>query len=75
VAWGYFCQTFFEKEKLVELIVPMPSFHESNKRAWYADSNNDQSIQQHAKEIEIICKYSPYKTPEELFAQFDKIKS
>jgi hypothetical protein len=70
----FISNTFFERENLNEIIVPLPSFTESSRSAWF-DSSIDKNLarEKHKMEVDIILKHSPYNTREELMGQFDKI--
>ncbi|XP_066302480.1 ATPase MORC2-like isoform X1 [Branchiostoma lanceolatum] len=66
----FLSRTFHQEEKIEEVIVPLPS--------WDMDSNRPiaKSAKQQEKyltEIDIITKYSPFKTEKEIHEQFDKI--
>ncbi len=75
----FLSKTFFEREKLSDIIVPMPSFYVDSKQPWLENIKDDRKIQQllekHKIELDIILKHSPYKTNAELFAEFNKIKT
>ena len=68
---------FHTKENIQEIIVPLPSFQESTFLPWIDKDVEDPEYakEQHNLEVEVILKYSPFKTKNELFANFDKIKS
>lgn len=70
-------KTFFERENLSDIIVPMPSFYQDSRKPWIENSNDqkqtNQLLERHKIELDIILKHSPYKTIDALFAQFDKI--
>ncbi|XP_078600195.1 ATPase MORC2-like isoform X2 [Branchiostoma floridae x Branchiostoma japonicum] len=66
----FLSRTFHQEEKIDEVIVPLPS--------WDMDSNRPiaKSAKQQEKyltEIDIITKYSPFKSEKEIHEQFDKI--
>ncbi|XP_038055650.1 ATPase MORC2-like isoform X2 [Patiria miniata] len=67
----FLSRTFHEEEKIEEVIVPMPSF-EKNTRHPFGQSSDEK--QRHKIEMDLIYKYSPFKTEEEFFAQFDRIE-
>jgi MORC family CW-type zinc finger protein len=74
----FLSKTFFEREKLSDIIVPMPSFYVDSKKPWLDINVKDNKkiqelLEKHKIELDIILKHSPYKTNEELFAEFDKI--
>ncbi|KAM9495444.1 ATPase MORC2 [Clarias gariepinus] len=64
----FLSRTFHEEEGLDEVIVPLPSW----------DLNTQQPLTQdpekYAIETELIFKYSPFKSEEQLFQQFKKIE-
>ncbi|XP_033627385.1 ATPase MORC2-like [Asterias rubens] len=66
----FLSRTFHEEEKIEEVIVPMPSF-EKNTRHPYVQGAGEK--ERHQIEMDLIHKYSPFKTEAEFFAQFDKI--
>ncbi|XP_022096324.1 MORC family CW-type zinc finger protein 2-like isoform X2 [Acanthaster planci] len=66
----FLSRTFHEEEKIEEVIVPMPSF-EKNTRHPFGQSSEEK--QRHKIEMDLIYKYSPFKTEEDFFAQFDRI--
>ncbi|KAI8504886.1 ATPase morc2 [Branchiostoma belcheri] len=66
----FLSRTFHQEEKIEEVIVPLPS--------WDMDTNRPiaKSAKQQEKyltEIDIITKYSPFKSEKEIHEQFDKI--
>ncbi len=63
----FLSRTFHEEEKIDEVIIPMPSFDLSHRPL--AGSSD----RRHQIEMDLILKYSPFRTEAELFAQFDRI--
>ncbi|XP_054749134.2 ATPase MORC2-like isoform X1 [Lytechinus pictus] len=66
-------RTFHEQEKIEEVIVPMPSFNASTGTPLIGTSAAEK--ERHRVEMDIILKYSPFHTEEELFRQFRQIKN
>eukprot|EP00111_Clytia_hemisphaerica_P005825 TCONS_00016861-protein len=66
----FLSRTFHEKEDIHEVIVPMPSWNSKTKEPYLGDG---QTIEKHNLEVEIITKYSPFKSQDEVFAEFEKI--
>uniref|UniRef100_A0AAY4A5R5 CW-type domain-containing protein n=1 Tax=Denticeps clupeoides TaxID=299321 RepID=A0AAY4A5R5_9TELE len=64
----FLSRTFHEEEGLDEVIVPLPSWDAITKQPLTEDP------EKFAIETELIYKYSPFKTEEELFQQFNKIE-
>ncbi|XP_030060901.1 MORC family CW-type zinc finger protein 1 [Microcaecilia unicolor] len=62
-----FSQTFCESEGLLEMIVPISSWTRGTREALVDD------LEKYSLQISIMCKYSPFKTEEELIRQFDTI--
>nr|XP_060641319.1 ATPase MORC2 isoform X2 [Anolis sagrei ordinatus] len=63
----FLSRTFHEEEGIDEVIVPLPSWHVRTKEPL---SDN---MEKFALETELIYKYSPFKSEEEVMEQFDKI--
>nr|XP_033799694.1 MORC family CW-type zinc finger protein 1 isoform X3 [Geotrypetes seraphini] len=62
-----FSQTFCETEGLDEMIVPISSWTRGMREALADD------LEKYSLQISIMCKFSPFKTEEELIRQFDII--
>jgi hypothetical protein len=70
-------RTFHDKEKITDRVIyPMPSFHEHTWEPYFLDEGEgyDNSMRKHQTEVELIFKYSPYKSKDELTHEFLKIK-
>lgn len=67
-------RSFHDQEKIKEVIVPLPSFHVRN-HAPLIDSNSAKAKERHELEMQLILKYSPFRTRDQLFAQFKRITS
>ncbi|KAH9524273.1 ATPase morc2 [Bulinus truncatus] len=67
----FLSRTFHEEENIDEVIVPIPSFDAVSQKPKLADPK---FREKHEIEMEIILKYSPFKTMGEFFAQFDRIE-
>ncbi|XP_077601031.1 ATPase MORC2-like isoform X1 [Stigmatopora nigra] len=65
----FLSRTFHEEEGLDEVIVPLPSWNLQTKQPMTSDP------EKYAIETELIFKYSPFKTEQELMEQFSKIES
>ncbi|KAK3751817.1 hypothetical protein QZH41_013271, partial [Actinostola sp. cb2023] len=65
-------RTFHQRENIKEILIPMPNWDARTKRPLH---RRHRDAEQHQTEVNIITKYSPFKTTESLFAEFDKIKS
>ncbi|XP_077417239.1 ATPase MORC2 isoform X2 [Vanacampus margaritifer] len=65
----FLSRTFHEEEGLDEVIVPLPSWDLITKEPLTSDP------EKYAIETELICKYSPFKSVQELMEQFSKIES
>ncbi|XP_068166447.1 ATPase MORC2 isoform X1 [Antennarius striatus] len=65
----FLSRTFHEEEGLDEVIVPLPSWDLNTKEPLTSDP------EKYAIETELIFKYSPFKSKEELMEQFKKIES
>ncbi|PVD32722.1 hypothetical protein C0Q70_08167 [Pomacea canaliculata] len=59
----FLSRTFHEEENIDEVIVPLPSFEASTRRPLTKGS-----------QMSLIYKYSPFRTEEEFFAQFERIE-
>ncbi|CAF1131939.1 unnamed protein product [Didymodactylos carnosus] len=70
----FLSRTFHTEEDLHQVIVPMPSFNLITKEP-LLPSNNEYDQTRYDTEMKLIYKYSPFKTREELFKQFEQIKS
>jgi len=66
----FLSRTFHEVEDIHEVIVPMPSWYVKTKKPYLP---KDHSLERHQQEVDIITKYSPYRSIEELLLQFDHI--
>lgn len=64
----FLSRTFHEEEGLDEVIVPLPSWNAQTKQPLTQDP------EKFAIETELIYKYSPFKTEEQLFNQFKRIE-
>ncbi|KAL4224082.1 ATPase morc2 [Mactra antiquata] len=67
----FLSRTFHEEEKIEEVIVPLPSF-KANTRNPIDDT--EQGHERFAMEMDVILRYSPFKTDDDFFAQFDRIE-
>lgn len=75
----FISRTFLNKESLNSIITPMPSFDLSrNMEPHYPNKTTingvDMHVQTHKTELEMITKYSPYRSKRELAEQFDLIE-
>ncbi|CAF0727959.1 unnamed protein product [Didymodactylos carnosus] len=70
----FLSRTFHTEEDLNQVIVPMPSFNLTTKEPLFP-SNNEYDQTRYDTEMKLIYKYSPFKTRDELFKQFEQIKS
>ncbi|XP_060770661.1 ATPase MORC2 isoform X2 [Neoarius graeffei] len=64
----FLSRTFHEEEGLDEVIVPLPSWDLKTQQPLTQDP------EKYAIETELIFKYSPFKSEEQLFQQFKKIE-
>uniref|UniRef100_A0A8C5E7Q2 CW-type domain-containing protein n=1 Tax=Gouania willdenowi TaxID=441366 RepID=A0A8C5E7Q2_GOUWI len=64
----FLSRTFHEEEGLDEVIVPLPSWDLKTKEPLTSDP------EKYAIETELIFKYSPFKSEQQLMKQFDKIE-
>uniref|UniRef100_A0A8D0HWR5 MORC family CW-type zinc finger 1 n=2 Tax=Sphenodon punctatus TaxID=8508 RepID=A0A8D0HWR5_SPHPU len=62
-----FSQTFCEREGLSEVVVPIPSWSRSTRNPVVED------YEKFTMQMSVICKYSPFKSENELMQQFDAI--
>ncbi|KAK3606506.1 hypothetical protein CHS0354_041457 [Potamilus streckersoni] len=67
----FMSRTFHELEKIDEVVVPIPSFEAGSKLPLPKEPKD---LEKHKLEMELILKYSPFRTEEDLFAQFDRIE-
>ncbi|XP_060607926.1 ATPase MORC2-like [Ruditapes philippinarum] len=67
----FLSRTFHTEEKIEEVIVPLPSF-KAGSREPLDDSEMGQ--ERFAMEMDVILRYSPFKTDDDFFAQFDRIE-
>ncbi|ESO07540.1 hypothetical protein HELRODRAFT_130000, partial [Helobdella robusta] len=67
----FLSRTFHEIEKLDEIIVPMPSFDANTKRPV---TRTPRDKEKHTQEMELILKYSPFRTDAQFMKEFDKIE-
>jgi len=74
-------RSFLKEKNIKDILVPIPSFNSKTFEPWF-DPNSQSSREQHDDlmrkhklEMEILLKYSPYHTRDELFKQFKKIGS
>ncbi|XP_071093835.1 ATPase MORC2-like [Haliotis cracherodii] len=67
----FLSRTFHEEEHIDEVIVPLPSFEASTRRPL---TKGARAAEKHEVEMGLIYKYSPFRSEEEFFAQFDKIE-
>uniref|UniRef100_A0A7N8YE02 MORC family CW-type zinc finger 2 n=1 Tax=Mastacembelus armatus TaxID=205130 RepID=A0A7N8YE02_9TELE len=65
----FLSRTFHEEEGLDEVIVPLPSWDLKTKEPLTSDP------EKYAIETELIFKYSPFKSEQQLMEQFNKIES
>ncbi|KAK1892754.1 ATPase MORC2 [Dissostichus eleginoides] len=65
----FMSRTFHEEEGLDEVIVPLPSWDLKTKEPLTSDP------EKYAIETELIYKYSPFKSEQQLMEQFNKIES
>ncbi|XP_067931877.1 ATPase MORC2-like isoform X2 [Watersipora subatra] len=61
-------RTFYQAENVTQIKVPVPAFHASTKTMVGTDKKK------HSTEVQLITKYSPFKTEQALFKQFNSIK-
>lgn len=67
----FLSRTFHEREQLEEIIVPMPSFDANTKRPL---AKTPREKEKHVQEMELILKYSPFRTDAQFMKEFDKIE-
>lgn len=68
----FLSRTFHEREDIHEVIVPMPSWDVKSRKAHLPEGH---TIERHEVEVEIILRYSPFNTLEDLLSNFDNISS
>lgn len=68
----FLSRTFHEKEKIEEVVVPMPSWEVSSKKPF---GKSKRELEKHQLELDLILKFSPFKMESQLFEQFNKIGS
>ena len=68
----FLSRTFHEREEIHEVIVPMPSWNVNTKKPHLPEGH---TLERHEVEVEIITKYSPFRSLEELLGNFEKIAS
>lgn len=68
----FLSRTFHEREKIEEVVVPMPSWEVSSKKPL---AKSKRELEKHQVETNLILKYSPFKTETQMFEQFNKIGS
>ncbi|KAJ7387408.1 ATPase morc2 [Desmophyllum pertusum] len=68
----FLSRTFHEREKIEEVVVPMPSWDSSTNKPL---ARSKRELDKHQIETNLILKYSPFKTELQLFEQFNKIGS
>lgn len=66
----FLSRTFHEREKIEEVVVPMPSWEASTNKPL---AKSKREVDKHQVETNLILKYSPFKTESQLFEQFNKI--
>ncbi|XP_078361220.1 ATPase MORC2A-like [Oculina patagonica] len=66
----FLSRTFHEREKIEEVVVPMPSWEASTNKPL---AKSKREMDKHQIETNLILKYSPFKTELQLFEQFNKI--
>ncbi|KAK6190959.1 hypothetical protein SNE40_002715 [Patella caerulea] len=67
----FLSRTFHEEEHIDEVIVPLPSFESGTRNPL---SKGPRAGEKHEVEMSLIYKYSPFKTEDDFFAQFDRIE-
>ncbi|ESP04127.1 hypothetical protein LOTGIDRAFT_224130 [Lottia gigantea] len=67
----FLSRTFHEEEGIDEVIVPLPSFEVGTRTPL---SQGSRSEEKHEVEMSLIYRYSPFKTEEDFFAQFERIE-
>ncbi|CAB3997385.1 MORC family CW-type zinc finger 2 isoform X1 [Paramuricea clavata] len=68
----FLSRTFHEREGINEVVVPIPSWDVATKKPL---GRSKRELEKHQVELQIILKYSPFKSETELFEYFDKIKT
>ncbi|XP_052799923.1 ATPase MORC2-like isoform X2 [Mya arenaria] len=67
----FLSRTFHDEEKIDEVIVPLPSFKIGSRNPI---DDTEMGQERFAMEMDIILRYSPFKTDDDFFAQFDRIE-
>ncbi|KAK7475039.1 hypothetical protein BaRGS_00033720, partial [Batillaria attramentaria] len=67
----FLSRTFHEEENIDEVIVPLPVFEASTRRPL---AKGVRAQERHDTEMGLIYKYSPFRTEDDFFAQFDRIE-
>lgn len=67
----FLSRTFHEEENIDEVIVPLPTFEASTRRPL---CKGQRAQEKHETEMGLIYKYSPFRTEDDFFAQFDRIE-
>ncbi|XP_076453430.1 ATPase MORC2-like [Babylonia areolata] len=67
----FLSRTFHEEEGIDEVIVPLPSFEASTRRPL---TKGTRAQERHETEMDLIYKYSPFRTEQHFFSQFDRIE-
>jgi len=74
-------RSFLKEKNIKDILVPIPSFNSKTFEPWFDPNSqtsreqHDDLMRKHKLEMEILLKYSPYHTRDELFKQFKKIGS
>ncbi|XP_028400511.1 ATPase MORC2-like [Dendronephthya gigantea] len=68
----FLSRTFHEREGINEVVVPIPSWDVATRKPL---SRAKRELEKHQTELQVILKYSPFKSESELFKYFDKIES
>ncbi|XP_065196359.1 ATPase MORC2A-like isoform X2 [Sycon ciliatum] len=66
----FLSRSFHESEKIQEVIVPIPSWSQATKMPL---GSTQQETEKHKIEVNLIQRFSPFKTMEDIMGQFDKI--
>ncbi|KAK7088182.1 ATPase MORC2A-like [Littorina saxatilis] len=67
----FLSRTFHEEEGIDEVIVPLPSFEAGTRRPL---TKGGRAQERQETEMELIYKYSPFRTEQHFFSQFDRIE-
>ncbi|KAK2166514.1 hypothetical protein LSH36_38g03000 [Paralvinella palmiformis] len=67
----FLSRTFHEEEGIDEIVVPMPSFDSQTKKPI---TRTPKEKEKHRLEMDLILKYSPFKTEALFMKEFDKIE-